>query len=174
MRFYNLMSWCSPNINKKGQANMEKEEYSYRGARALVLLHEEHINSFWEIWQQAKTKGVLLPETSDPDYESMETLLVHVLRSAGGYMRWICQKLELGDPQIGQVPTADKIEKEAEKYMEHLFERWRIQLISIKEEKFFGEVYKSNWGVDYCIEAMLEHAVMHPIRHEFQLKELIV
>ena len=25
----------------------------------------------------------------------------------------------------------------------------------------------------YCIDAMLEHAVMHPIRHAFQLDELI-
>jgi hypothetical protein len=47
-----------------------------------------------------------------------------------------------------------------------------LQLISIEESKFFDAVYKSNWGTDYCIEAMLEHAVMHPIRHEFQLKEL--
>ena len=36
--------------------------------------------------------------------------------------------------------------------------------------KRFNETYASAWGVDYCIDAMLEHAVMHPLRHTAQLK----
>jgi hypothetical protein len=33
--------------------------------------------------------------------------------------------------------------------------------------------YPSRWQTRYCIDAMLEHAVMHPIRHAFQLEELM-
>ena len=45
--------------------------------------------------------------------------------------------------------------------------------MNVEPELFEDKVYTSNWGVNYCIDAMLEHAVMHPIRHEFQLKNLI-
>jgi hypothetical protein len=34
-------------------------------------------------------------------------------------------------------------------------------------------LFPSRWNVHYCIDAMLEHAVMHPIRHTFQLQELL-
>jgi hypothetical protein len=40
-------------------------------------------------------------------------------------------------------------------------------------EEFSKPVYSSRWGVNYCVDAMLEHAVMHPERHRFQLLELM-
>lgn len=152
---------------------MKTTEYKYNGARALVRLHEEHLRSFYIVWKQAKKKGVKLPETQDEDYKSMETLLRHVLNSAGGYMRWICDKLGLQNPGINQVPSAEIIEEEAENYIDHLLVSWSLPLTEIEEAEFFDKVYRSNWGTEYCIEAMLEHAVMHPMRHEFQLRNLL-
>ncbi len=32
---------------------------------------------------------------------------------------------------------------------------------------------KSRWGEDYNIEQMLEHAVVHPMRHRIQLERLM-
>jgi hypothetical protein len=114
-----------------------------------------------------------LPETSDEDYQSMETLLRHLLRAARGYMAWMCEKLNLPDPKIDPVPAADVIEAIADEYLEHLLERWRLPLAGIEEEKFYNPAFTSRWGSEYCIEGMLEHAVVHPLRHEFQLRNLI-
>ncbi len=147
--------------------------YRYGGAKALVKLHEIHIQSFYETWKEAKLVGVKLPNTDDPYYKSLDTLLYHVLRSARGYMIWMCDKLNLPDPMINETPSAEIIEEKAEEQLVHLFERWRLPLANIEPELFEDKVYKSNWGVEYCIDAMLEHAVMHPIRHEFQLKNLV-
>ncbi len=151
----------------------ELEHYSYRGARACVLLHERHIRDCLGVWRQAKAANIKLPVTSDEDYESMEAVLRHILRAARGYMIWICKQLDLPDPEIRETPSLDIIEAEAENYLEHLLERWRLPLANIEERYFDHPVYPSNWGVSYCIDAMLEHAVMHPIRHAFQLQELI-
>jgi len=148
-------------------------KYSYNGARAMVSLQEQHLKSFLEIWRKAKEKNIRLPETDDEDYESLETLLVHVLRASRGYMTWMCEKLNLPDPKIDPIPDNKKVEQNADRYLEHLIERWRVPLADIPEELFFGKAYKSRWGADYCIDAMLEHAVMHPIRHEYQLYNLI-
>ena len=43
----------------------------------------------------------------------------------------------------------------------------------VSDEQLETPEYPSRWQTRYCIDSMLEHAVMHPIRHAFQLDELI-
>jgi hypothetical protein len=54
--------------------------------------------------------------------------------------------------------------------LEHVLERWRAPLI---DDVLETPEYPSRWKPRYCIDSMLEHAVMHPIRHTFQLNELL-
>jgi uncharacterized damage-inducible protein DinB len=148
-------------------------EFKYNGARTMVLMHEAHLTSLLETWKQAKKQNLALPETPNPDYKSLDTLLKHIFRAARGYMTWMCDKLNLPDPEIKKVPEADVIGKEADAYLAHLLEKWRLPLTKVERDKFETGTYKSRWGVEYCIDAMLEHAVMHPIRHEYQLRQLM-
>jgi uncharacterized damage-inducible protein DinB len=131
------------------------------------------MHSFLETWQKAKKAGVILPQTTDPSYKSMETLLWHSLKASRGYIIWICQKLELPDPGIDPLPELEHMELAAEAFLAHLLERWELPLRDVPEDRFFDRTYASNWETEYCIEAMLEHAVMHPIRHEFQLVNMM-
>jgi len=146
--------------------------YRYRGARALVLLHERALRELLPAWRHAKAARVKLPSTQDTDYASLETLLHHGLRAARGYMTWLCEKLGLPDPGIDPAPEASVVEKVAEQYIEHLLERWRLPLADVEETRF-GATHKTRWGEDMSSEGMLEHAVMHPLRHRFQLEELL-
>lgn len=148
-------------------------KYKYRGAKVLVALHDEEMRRFLEAWKNAKSSGVTLPKVDDPDYESLETLLRHVLRWARGYLRWICKNLQLPDPEIDAVPEPDAIASDAGRYMEGLLAGWTTPLSDVEDVSIFKSEYVSPWGVSYSIEAMLEHAVMHPIRHRFQLEELM-
>jgi uncharacterized damage-inducible protein DinB len=148
-------------------------DYTYGGARALIALHDKHTRSFLEVWKRAKKAGIVLPQTTDPSYKSMEALLFHSLRASRNYIVWICEKLELPDPAIDPVPDPKHIEQSADAYLEHLLQRWQLPLCEVPEERFFDRTYTSRWDVEYCIESMLEHAVMHPIRHEFQLINLM-
>ena len=155
---------------------MPKEElpnFRYRGARACILLHEQIMPQFVETWKQAKTAGISLPESRGKDYDSFETLLYHVLYSARWYMVWICEKLELPDPEIQPVPSLENIEAEVDRYVEHLLQQYRKPLVDVRRKRFYQPGYPVPWEVDYCIDAMLEHAFMHPMRHRFQLLELM-
>ena len=152
---------------------MKNNSYKYSGANSLILLHEKHLRLFWDTWKRAKNSNINLPETTDKDYESLETLLRHVLRAARGYMVWMCEKLNLSNPEIDDPPRIDEIEQDAANYIDHLLDKWKTPLKDVEEIKFSDKVYNSNWGVPYCIDAMLEHAVMHPIRHTFQLERLM-
>ena len=115
----------------------------------------------------------MLSKTGDPAYVSLETPLRHVLGAARGYMTWMCEVLELPDPEIRIPPERMALAAEADSYMEHVLEKWRTPLQGIGDDRLERPEYPSRWQTRYCIDAMLEHAVMHPIRHAFQLDELM-
>ncbi len=151
--------------------NEDQTTYLSRGARAAVSLHARHLHQFVEVWRKARALHVVTPRVEDPDYASLETVLNHVLRWARRYLIWICEQLNLPDPEIPPVPAPGEIEGAAERYIEGLLARWAACLRDVAEEQTHRPEYVSPWGVRYCIDAMLEHAVMHPIRHSFQLEE---
>lgn len=145
-------------------------DYVHGGARALVLLHERELRAFVEVWRDAKRAGVTLAPSADPNYESLEHVLVHVVRCARHYMQWMCEQLDLADPGIRSEPDVATIERDVDAYVEHLVDRWRAPLKDLTEAASEKPEYPSRWGPRYCIDAMLEHAVMHPLRHRYQLE----
>ena len=96
-----------------------------------------------------------------------------MLSAAGGYMIWMCEVLGLPDPGIRHAPDQAAIVGGAEDYMEHVLERWRAPLIEVSDARLETPEHPSRWKTRYCVDSMLEHAVMHPIRHAFQLDELL-
>ena len=148
--------------------------YRSRAVRALVLLHEEHLRRFFQTWRAAVDASVSLPQTADPSYSSLGALEHHVLSAAAGYLVWICEMLTLPDPSVRPAPDATATISDADEYMEHVLDRWRAgPLQEISDEQLETPEYASRWRTRYCIDSMLEHAVMHPIRHAFQLDELL-
>jgi len=130
------------------------------------------MREFLPAWREAVRRGVRLPATDDPDYASLPTLLHHVFRASRGYMTWLCEKLELPDPGIEAAPPPDVVERDADRYLEHLLERWRTPLAGVEEARL-QPIFKTRWGADISGESMLEHAVVHPLRHRLQLEELM-
>jgi hypothetical protein len=116
-------------------------QYRYRGARASVILHEQQIREFVDTWKIAKSSGAPLPETDDPSYQSFDTLLRHVLKWAREYMVWMCEKLELQDPEILPVPEVNEVAEKAEAYLDHLLAQWRAPLSAVAEERFYKPEY---------------------------------
>ncbi|MBN1879694.1 hypothetical protein JW823_06255 [bacterium] len=146
--------------------------YQYNGARSMIIMHDRYLREFLSVWYDARAEKLVLPNSDDYAYESLEKLLQHVLGAARGYMIWMCEKLRLPDPEINSVPQLDHIAEDAPAWLDHLVQQWRTPLAKVPEDAF-GVEYESRWRVKYCIDAMLEHAVMHPIRHTFQLRHLM-
>ncbi len=150
---------------------IDEQAYAYGGARALVQLHERHLRDFVRMWRRAKGADLALPASQDPDTDSLGAMLRHVLGAARGYMVWICECLELPDPDIAAVP--DDVEEALDAYVDHLLERWDGPLVELDQKTADRATFASRWGTVYCIDAMLEHAVMHPIRHALQLERAL-
>jgi len=88
-------------------------------------------------------------------------------------MTWMCEKLDLPDPGIRTPQEPEALAANASSYMEHVLESWRAPLRDVGDEQLETPEYPTRWRTRYCIDSMLEHAVMHPIRHAFQLDELM-
>ena len=148
--------------------------YRSRAVRAMVLLHEEHLRRFVQTWRLAVAVPVKLPPSADPNYASLGALGHHVLSAAGGYLAWICEMLRFPDPGLRPAPDALDIVRDADGYLEHVLERWKADALrGVADEQLETPEYQSLWRARYSIDSMLEHAVMHPIRHAFQLDELM-
>lgn len=152
---------------------MTLPDYAHSGARALVTLHEQELRAFLEVWRRADAAGVTLPATDDPSYASRAELLRHVMRAARGYMTWICEQLGLPAPAIEATPAAGALAADPGAYLEHVLAGWRAPLAAVPEARFEPDTYPARWGPPFTIDGMLEHAVMHPLRHAYQLRRLL-
>jgi len=139
----------------------------------MVHLRGQYLQECYQVWLQAKAKNIYLPETDNPAYVSLNHLLRHTFSADRYYIKWMCEQLKLADPEIDSVPSPEEIEDQAAAYIDHLNDRWATPLAEIDEKHFNQPEYLASWGVRYCLDAMLEHAVMHPILHRVQLEELL-
>ena len=147
--------------------------YVYAGAKAMVELHHIEMERFLEVWKRANEAGLPLPKTEDKDYASLEALLRHVLGAARFYVTWSCKNLDLPDPGFEPLPEEGAGVDAYQVCMARILERWGLPFQEIPEETFYKQSYKTGWGTDHNIETMLEHAVVHPMRHRHQLSRLM-
>ena len=148
------------------------DDYVYGGARALVSLHAIHLQDFMHAWREAQNAAVVLPTSDSKNYRSLEALLRHTLKAARDYLVWLCKNLELGDPAVDSAPEIDDVVAAADDYVAHLIDRFSSPLRQVAAERFSNRIF-SFYRSEMTAESLLEHAVMHPIRHAYQLRRLV-
>ena len=146
--------------------------FKSNAVRSCVELHEIEMRRFHDTWLAFRASGRKLPETDDPSYQSNEHLGGHVLRSCRNYLTWIgdCVQRPVTDLDSETDPVA--IAGRSAAFMEEVLAGWRRHLALLEDRELAPVTYKSRWGEDYNIEQMLEHAVVHPMRHRIQLERL--
>ena len=141
--------------------------------RSCVELHAIEMNHFFEVWLAFRAAGIELPRSSDPNYASADHLGGHVLRASRNYLTWIgdCVKRPVTDVDLDndQVSVAAK----GRAFLDEVLAAWPRHLERLEDAELAPAAYKSRWGEDYNIEQMLEHAIVHPMRHRIQLERLL-
>lgn len=147
--------------------------YKSNAVRSCVELHEIELNRFYEVWKAFCASGMRLPETTDPSYESPEHLGGHVFRAARNYLIWIgeCVRRPVEDLDLDN--DFVRIARKGRIFVDEVLGAWRRHLTALEDAELSPAIFKSRWGEDYSIEQMLEHAVVHPMRHRIQLERLM-
>jgi uncharacterized damage-inducible protein DinB len=149
-------------------------EFRSRAVRSLVELHEAELRAFLAVWERFVASGAPMPNANgDPDYESPERLATHVVVAARSYMMWIREQLGTPVTDLTLVRDAAEVAPRLRAHVEETLEGWRRHLADVVDTDLSPAVYTSRWGEPFLIEQMLEHAVVHPMRHRLQLERAL-
>ncbi len=147
--------------------------FKSNAVRSCVELHEIELRRFYETWQAFRRAGVSLPQTTDPSYASPDDLGGHVLRAARNYLTWIGQCVKRPVTDVDADDDRVSVARKGRAFMEEVLAAWRRHLAVLDDAELAPATFKSRWGEDYSVEQMLEHAVVHPMRHRIQLERLM-
>jgi uncharacterized damage-inducible protein DinB len=115
------------------------------------------------------------PNTSDEHCRSIQTISKHVVRSGYGYANYVLSALK----QTSAAPDTDKIGigtpdqaiRETETMLsfniKNLYDLHREQI----ELNLFSIRFMTRWDEEYDIEQLLEHAIVHILRHRRQIEK---
>ena len=112
-------------------------------------------------------------ETEDEDCRSIQTIMKHVLLAGYGYALYLRElwKIPGERPEIGLLDR-DETETQFRAMLRFTVEtlegRWEMSY----EEIFAAEI-RVRWGPIINIETLLEHAVLHILRHRRQIEKFL-
>jgi uncharacterized damage-inducible protein DinB len=149
-------------------------EFRSRAVRSLVELHEREMHSFLELWKRFVASGHPIPEAhGDESYESRERLLAHVLMAARGYLTRIGEWVERPVTDVDASKDPYEIAGRAPEFADQVLAAYRRHLTQVTTEELEPQVHRTRWGDLMSVENLLEHAVVHPMRHRIQLERIL-
>lgn len=115
-------------------------------------------------------------ETKDSDCHSIQTIMNHVIHAGYGYANGIRRKFSIPHESLGserrQIPPSDigdEIDKALAYTAETLDGKWEMSYEEMEETIIMR---KENFSEN--IEQLLEHAVLHILRHRRQIEKFLL
>ena len=150
------------------------DEFKSRAVQSLVELHDKELRAFVATWRRLVASGKPMPEArGDASYQSAEHLVAHVQGAARSYLLWIRLQLEKPIEDLPLTRDPAVIVPRLDAFLEETLDGWRRHLAPLEDEELAPRQYISRWGEPHTIEQMLEHAVVHPMRHRIQLERIL-
>lgn len=147
-------------------------------ARAGVVLAEEHESARVALYSLLPrfSKEALASGNVDTE-DNVRGILCHVTFAIFSYACWLSRVLGRLDPAAEKAEKAAFLARvhafaSAEEFEEgsrHAAARYYAAVAEIAPDDFDKD-FKTNWGPMISIEAMLEHALVHLVRHRRQLE----
>lgn len=119
-------------------------------------------------------KRVADAETENEDCRSIETIMNHVVRAGYFYIKYIRESLSM---DISPVENNKFEKKEIANELDSVI----AETVAIFDgnwdeinEKMTSVYIDAGWGVRYNIDQMMEHAIVHALRHRRQIEKFIL
>lgn len=138
---------------------------------------EEYINVLQKISLEDFMR-IVDNKTDDEDCRSIQTITRHVISSGYGYANYILTALNIptDSPNVNEMKieksndVAFELRKMIEYNIKYLYELNRGKI----EEDIFSVKFVTRWGEEFNFEQILEHAVVHILRHRRQIEKFII
>lgn len=146
--------------------------------RVITVLLEEYRRAIADLIARVETvspsrlAAIADPRTRDKDCVSIQSVLTHVVHCGYRYLKMMDE--HLGDSRI-QSPKRVKLAKISEYQL-------ALEKLTDDTEAFFAPLddkhmvaydpkrkIKTSWGQYYDFEQLMEHAIVHVLRHRYQI-----
>lgn len=145
-----------------------------RAVDSLVELHEREMRAFLETWGRFVASGLPLPEAhGDESYSSHDRLGGHVLFAARGYLIRIGEWVGRPVTDVDACQDPGEAVGRAAAFADEVLSAYRRHLAEVTTEELEPQAHRTRWGDLMSVENLLEHAVVHPMRHRLQLERLL-
>ena len=114
-------------------------------------------------------------KTTDEDCRSIQTISRHVIRSGYGYANYVLNALNLqvSSPDTNKLKI--EISEDASGEIRDMIQYCRHKLYDLNREKIEANLssirFTTRWNEDYGFEQILEHGVVHILRHRRQIEK---
>lgn len=151
---------------------------SYREG-AVGALMDEYERAAWELRRlvaavaEEEFVRVVDPETPDEDCRSVQAIVSHVVGAGYGYadlLRRVFSMPSARPPRalLSRREALEQLDAVLAYTAETLEGRWLLT-----DAELTGAFIESGWGVRYDLEQLLEHAVVHVLRHRRQIEKFM-
>jgi len=112
-------------------------------------------------------------QTKDEDCRSVQTIMSHVVRASYGYADYIREQFAIASTRpesklLSRQEALDQLDAALRYTVQTLDGKWEMS-----GEDISATVIKSRWGAVYDVEGLLEHAIVHILRHRRQIEKFI-
>jgi predicted DNA binding CopG/RHH family protein len=141
---------------------------------ALIDEHERALNELIDLsasFSQTEFLKVVDNETKDENCRSVQTILDHVMRAGYAYSNYIREALNdpvTSNPQ--SITTIAENKFSQQKMFEYMLETMEGKY-NLSENDLSNIKIKTRWGANLDAESLLEHAIVHLLRHRRQLEK---
>jgi uncharacterized damage-inducible protein DinB len=152
-------------MNKKyrpGAIGAMTDEYE----KALNELKTLLQNLSDDVFIQIKNNSV------DEDFQSARNIILHVIRSGYVYANHIRKRF--GNQDLNQNIKINNVEKaitELDKMFQYTVATFEDKWL-LTDEELLSTIIKTSWST-YDLEAIIEHAIVHVLRHRLQIEKLL-
>ena len=149
---------------RKGATGALMDEYE----RAAVDLK----NLIGQI-SETDSEKIMDSTTKDEDCRSVQTIVSHVINSGYGYANYIREWFSIPQKSLARrLYQQNEFSTELDKMLSYTSEalegKWEYSDDEIMKVKII-----SRWGPEYDLEQLLEHAIVHILRHRRQIEKFI-
>lgn len=112
-------------------------------------------------------------DTKDEDCRSVQTIVSHICNSGYGYANYIRDWFSIPKSSpTRRLYSKDEFILELDKMLAYTSEtlegKWKFSDVEIMKVKI-----NARWGPEYDLEQILEHAIVHILRHRRQIEKFI-
>jgi hypothetical protein len=159
---------------------MNTPEYRIGGLGAIMDEYQKAVDEYSSILSKVSViefAEIVDFKTDDEDCRSIQTVSRHVIRSGYRYAAYVLEALEIPF----DIPDADKMAIENVEHAiaetSNMFHFTITRLYDSNRDLVdsnLGNIrFMARWGGEYSIEQMLEHAIVHILRHRRQISRFI-